>query len=388
MIARERPIPQAKEVHLMSIDYNRLRVRIDLGAILHNYRLLAARGSDCWPVVKADAYGHGLVEVAGALAGEGARTLCVGTPGEGAKLRDTGFAGRIVALLGPIDGAEARECVERGLVPLLVCDEQLALLREAAGSAGAEIGLKFDTGMGRLGFAPAEAGRLAGELAGGPLVPSMIVSHLAWADEPEGTKLVEEQARAFEGVRAAFSGLPRPAAVCLANSAAILRYPEHHFDAQRPGIMLYGGNPFHGTRWEELGADLRCAMRVSTRIQQVHDVEPGGCISYGCTFRASERMRVAVVSAGYADNWSRGLSNTGEVLVHGRRAPIVGRVCMQLTAVDVSAVPEAAMGDEAVLLGGEGGAAISPEELAGWWGTINYEVFCLLGMNPREYVGP
>jgi alanine racemase len=119
---------------------------------------------------------------------------------------------------------------------------------------------------------------------------------------------------------------------------------------------------------------------------QIRTIPAGQSVSYGRTFTAPAEMRIGIVAVGYADNYSRGLSSTAQMLLHGRRVPVLGRVCMQLTAVDVSHVPEAAAGDEIFILGGDGAAAISAEELAGWWGTITYEVFCLLGQNPREYV--
>jgi alanine racemase len=171
----------------------------------------------------------------------------------------------------------------------------------------------------------------------------------------------------------------------LANSGAIFGHPALHHDVQRPGIALYGGNPFFGTAWAEKGAGLAPCMDATTRLVQVRAIHAGQTVSYGRTFRAARDMRVGIVAVGYADNYSRGLSNTGSMLVHGRRVPILGRVCMQLTAVDLSAVPEAVAGDEVYVLGGQGPERISADELAAWWGTITYEVFCLLGQNSRTY---
>jgi alanine racemase len=171
----------------------------------------------------------------------------------------------------------------------------------------------------------------------------------------------------------------------LVNSAGILAYPELHFDGQRPGISLYGSNPFWGTRWEAKGQSLLPAMEVMAPILSVHDLAKGQTISYGRTFTAPRDMQVAIVACGYADNYSRSLSNKGWMLVHGKRAPVIGRVCMQLTAIDITHIPQTRPGDQAYVLGGQGKERILPEELARWWGTITYEVFCLLGQNPREY---
>jgi alanine racemase len=172
----------------------------------------------------------------------------------------------------------------------------------------------------------------------------------------------------------------------LANSAAIVAYPELRLDMQRPGIALYGADPFWGTAAQGRGPALEPAMEVLTRVYQVHDLRQGETISYGRTFTAGRDMRVAIIGAGYADAWSRGLSNRGLVLLHGLRAPVVGRVCMQMTAVDVTDVPQARAGDRVWLLGGPGENSIRSEELAQWWGTISYEVLCLLGLNRREYI--
>jgi alanine racemase len=211
------------------------------------------------------------------------------------------------------------------------------------------------------------------------------MSHLAAADEPDSRDFTVEQARRFQrivsGLRAA--GIDCPAS--LANSAGILAHPDIVRDAPRPGLALYGGNPFHGTAWADKGAALKPAMEAMAPVLSVHDLPEGRSISYGRTFTAPRDMRVAIVAAGYADAFSRSLSNRGQVVLRGRRAPIVGRVCMQMTAVDVTRLEEVEPGDAAYLLGGEGETAVTPDELAEWWGTIGYEVMCLLGLGGRRY---
>jgi alanine racemase len=371
----------------MPLEYNKIETIIHLDRVRSNHRLIKGWCANPIPVVKADAYGHGLIEVAGVLAEEGAGSLAVGTVEEGVRLRRT-YGGEIIALLGTLDGEDCRMAWEWGIVPVVHHMDQFEGLAAAAqGRTRLPVALKFDTGMSRLGFAPDQAGEILAALAEHPeLNVQMICSHLACADDPREEEFVREQGQRFHAVCALFRKGGVPVRACLANSGGILAYPGLHHDAQRPGIALYGSNPFLGTAWEERGSELRPAMEVTAPVFSVHRVAAGESVSYGRTFRAQEGMEVAVIGAGYADNYSRSLSNRGEVLLHGRRAPVLGRVCMQLTAVDVTRIPGTRVGDRAHLLGGEGAGAITPEELAGWWGTITYEVFCLLGQNRRKHL--
>jgi len=378
----------------MTIAFNKLEVRVRLAAIRANYRLLCGHGSRVIGVIKADAYGHGLTEVASALAKEGCDTFAVGTVEEGAALRrhlaSKGLNSRILVLLGPIDPDDFPPLWEHALVPFIGSFRQLeALARQAARvGKGLDMSLKFDTGMARLGFGLEDLPRLLDRLREAPLVrPVMASSHLATADEPESVDFLMGQAERFAAILTALAQAGHTVEANLANSAGILGHPTVHHQSQRAGIALYGANPFAGSAWEHLGRGLAPAMTVRTRIVSVHSLPKGCCISYGCTYTAERDMRVAIVAAGYADAYSRTLADkSAQMLIAGRRAPIVGRVCMQLTACDVTDIPDARPGAWATLLGGEGPLAISPEELASWWGTISYEVFCLLGMNRRVYI--
>ncbi|MGE4291453.1 MAG: alanine racemase [Desulfovibrio sp.] len=377
----------------MTILYNKLRVRVSLDAIRENYRLLNARSGNAFAVVKADAYGHGLIRVAEALAEDGADTFAVGTVDEAVFLRKSGCKGRIVSLLGPIDDQDYKALAPHRVIPFVGNWEQLARLRETAAKAEAplEISLKFDTGMARLGFRLSDVPRLLSVLADDPHIrPVMASSHLATADEPGHWSFVEEQARIFQSVLDALRSGGVEVEGNLANSAGILAHSALHHQGQRAGIGLYGCNPFAGTSQEHLGQGLRPAMEVSAPVIEVHPLRAGQSVSYGCSWRAEEDRVIAIVAAGYADAYSRSQSNRGCMCLHGQRVPVVGRVCMQLTAVDVTALAESGksvqVGDEAFLLGGGGPGRISPEDLAAWWGTITYEVFCLLGLNRREYV--
>lgn len=378
----------------MSILYNKLEVRVRLAAIRANYRLLCSHGSRVIGVIKGDAYGHGLYEVAQALAQEGCDTFAIGSVEEGAALRQflngAGIKARIISLLGPVDPEDYALLWEHEIIPFVASFRQLETLAGQAARAGKglSVSLKFDTGMARLGFVPGDIPRLVDRLREAPLVrPIMASSHLATADDPEAVNFVMAQADRFEEMIAALNQAGFALEANLANSAGILAHQKLHHQSQRGGIALYGANPFAGSAWEHLGRGLAPAMEVRAKIVAVHALKKGQCISYGCTYTAERNMRVAIVAAGYADAYSRGISGKGaQMLVAGRRAPQIGRVCMQLCACDVSDVPDVREGDWAVLLGGSGPLAISAEELASWWGSISYEVFCLLGMNRRVYV--
>lgn len=375
----------------MTIPYNYLRARVRLDDLVHNFHFLRERTAgpaEVVPVVKADAYGHGLLPAAGALRRAGAATFAVGTVEEALALRTNDPDSTIIALLGPLFPDEDEALWTGRITPFVHSFEVLSRLVGLAGTRGPlDVAIKCDTGMSRLGFIQADMARLVDVLAGRPeLRVTYLASHLATSDDPEAFGYVVEQAETFRAIGRTLAAAGHVFRSSLCNSAGILAHREHHFEAVRAGIALYGANPFHGTPLAGLGHGLRPAMDVVTRVVSVHDLPSGRSISYGRTFTAPRDMRVAVVAAGYADGYSRGLSNRGFFQIRGTRVPIVGRVCMQLTAADVGAAPDVAPGDEAFLLGGEGESAIRPEELADWWDSIPYEAFCILGLNKREYV--
>jgi len=171
----------------------------------------------------------------------------------------------------------------------------------------------------------------------------------------------------------------------LANSAAALGHSLAAFDLVRPGIALYGGNPFHGTRRATIGAALECAMDVGAPVLQIRQLQPGESVGYGRTFTAPHAMPMGIIGIGYADGYTRASSNKGQLMLRGQRAAVIGRVCMGMVCVDLSAAPDAQAGDTAWLLGGPEPNAVTIHELADAWGTISYEVFCLLGRNTRSY---
>ncbi len=378
----------------MTIGYNHLQATVHASRIAANYRLLLRAGTPLMPVVKSDAYGHGLEPVVCALEKEGATFFAVGAVQEAVQLRESGFAGRILALLGAQDDEEAEACFVNNIIPLVYRMDQLDMLDSCRlpGSAPVSIALKFDTGMARLGFPADQAAAAAKRLQRSPrLRTALVCSHLAAADEPDKEDFTLEQGRRFDAVLQDLrAGGVDGFQASLANSAGLLAWSELRRDLARPGISLYGGNPFHHTAWARLAGGLVQAMDVTAPVLQIRDLTAGTPISYGCTYTAPRDMRAAIVAAGYADCYSRVLSspqgNGAAMQLHGRRAAVLGRVCMQMTAVDVTHIPEAKPGDQAFLLGGDGENAIRAEELADWWGTNSYEVMCVLGQNPRRHV--
>lgn len=368
---------------------------IELAALRHNYLALQGLAGPTvrmMAMVKADAYGHGLVEAATTLSEAGARVFGVAEVEEGVRLREAGVAGEIVVVLGSRDYPEI---IQYGLSPVVFDLLQLRALAAAAAARGSTVGvhLKVDTGMGRLGITPAEVGAFVAELALRPGVTlAGILSHLPMADMALATPQTLGQCRDFAAA-AACAG-PEPLRH-LANSAALMRYPASHFELVRPGIALYGCYP-GGVEGEGGGPHLRPVMSLRSRVIQVKSLPEGAGVSYGHTFITDRPTQLAVLPVGYADGYSRRFSNRGAVLIRGQRAPVRGRVCMNVCMVDVTGIPGVTAGDEAVLLGGHSQEAaglfaaaggreyLGADEVAAWMETISYEILCLFGGNNRR----
>ncbi len=366
------------------------RVEIDLAALRHNLGVIRSRLAPTvrlMAVVKADAYGHGLVPVVRALAARGVDTFAVAEVEEGVRLREAGVTGEIVVLVGAVPEFFP-DLVAHGLTPVLYEPGGLDRLSALAVAAGVtvKVHLKVDVGMGRFGIMPQEAAAFAAAVAGRPgLALAGVLSHLPMADGagPE----TERQLAGFEAMLAGL-GDPRSDAGHLrhiANSAALFRTPAAHFDMVRPGITLYGCAPVAG---EAARLGLRPVMRFVSRVMELKEVPAGYGISYSHTFVTRRPSRLAVLPVGYDHGYLRRLSNRGAVLIRGQRAPLCGNVCMSACVVDVTDLAGVAVGDEVVLLGSQGGAGIDADEVAGWLDTISYEVLCLFGnCNQRVYVG-
>ena len=363
---------------------------IDLGALAHNYRQLRAR---CAPqvkmlaAVKADAYGHGLEPASRTLAAAGADYLGVGSLEEGLALRQAGLTTPVLLLLGILP-AEAESAVAADLDVVVYRPDVAQAVASAARSQGkkARVHLKVDTGMGRLGVLPDEVLPFLESLGEHPQLEIMgLLSHLAVA-EIEDKSYTLKQLAEFTGLLAAARarGFELPLSH-LANSAATWELKETHFGMVRPGIMLYGSPP---APQRHLAMNLKPVMSFACQVLQVKRLPTGASISYGCTYTTPDWCQLAVLPVGYANGYSRLLSNRGEVLIGGQRAPIRGRVCMNLIMVEVSHIPEVTAGDKVTLLGADGDERLTAEELAGWAQTISYEIYLALGnANPRRYLG-
>lgn len=361
------------------IDQRHAWVDVDADALRGNtaaLRRLIGRDVRIWGVVKADGYGHGAVLAARALLEGGAWGLAVATVPEGRRLRAAGVRAPIL-VIGYSAPEQVVDALEAGLA-LTVCGPETFWAAAAAGRAHGRplaLHLKIDTGMHRLGLLPHEVAPFleAASIESGVLWEG-ICTHLACADEPAHPENAHQLAL-FEDVlatvRAAGWRFPM---VHAANSAATLALPHSRYQAVRPGLALYGCPPLPG---RSLPPGFRPGLAFRTRVVRVADLPPGSPVSYGATFRTSGPARIATIAAGYADGLRRS-PPWREVLVQGRRAPVVGRICMDYAMVDVSHIPGVACGDEVTLLGCQGDAQISADEVAAWLGTSSYEVLTTL----------
>jgi alanine racemase len=375
---------------------------VDLPAIVSNYRLAGElAGRPAVGVVKANAYGHGAVPVARALARAGCPMFAVALVEEGLELRQAGIAAPILVLGGAFSG-RYDVVVRHGLTPLVFTEEHLRGLAAAAREAGRSVAvhLKLDTGMGRIGLPPAELPRFLEAAKASPEARiEGVCTHLANADV-EPREVTDAQVRAFEDAARVVAAAGCPLRFRhLANSAGTIEYPTARQDLVRPGIMLYGYHPFAPDAPPPTATGLAAAKRLRpaltwrTAITHVKSLPPGARISYGGHWAAERPSRIATIPVGYADGYPRRLSGRpgfgrAEVLVRGRRAPVAGTVCMDMCMVDVTDVPGAEIGDEVVLVGGQGIERIGADELAAKAGTIPYEILCgISGRVPRAHVG-
>ncbi|CAB3395218.1 alanine racemase [Kyrpidia spormannii] len=362
---------------------------VDLSAIRYNvesFRQLT-RDAEIMAVVKADGYGHGAVPVAKAALEAGARRLAVARLEEGLALRKAGIRVPIL-LLGWIDPGTARELVAADLEVAVFDPAHIPPLAAAARELHKRAGvhIKIDTGMGRIGWRDTDqALKWAVELNKVPEVEIRgTFTHFAAADAEDLTHARGQWRRFDHWVKALESQGMRPPLIHAANTAAALSLPEAHYDALRVGIGLYGYLPNPGWKGPVV---LRPALRWMARLVYVKWVEPGATVSYGCTYRAPARRRIGTVAVGYGDGLRRGLSNAGYMLVHGRRAPIVGRVCMDQTMIDLTNIPEARSGDVVTVLGRDGEETWTADNHARLLDTISYEILCGIGKRvPRRYV--
>ncbi len=342
-----------------------IEARISLVALSQNLSRVRdfAPNSRILSVIKADAYGHGLLPAAGALSSSNGFALL--ELNDALMLRRAGFGQSIVLLEGFFSPDELLPICENRIAVVIHCFEQIDMLESSMLPGKIDVFLKCNTGMNRLGFRP-EALRFAlARLQGsGRTGEVVLMTHFSTADKADG---VADQMEIF-GRAAAGLDLPRS----LANSAALIRYPETHGDWVRPGIMLYGASPFPEVTASSLG--LKPAMTLASRIIAVQEVRPGEGIGYEAIYRAEKTMRIGIVACGYADGYSRHAPNGTPVLVNGRMTGTLGRVSMDMLYVNLSEFPDAGIGSEVVLWG----AGLPVEEVAKSSGTLSYELRCAL----------
>jgi alanine racemase len=360
---------------------------VDLTAIAHNVRILKAMlkpPAQLMAVVKANAYGHGAVAVAQTTLQHGAEWLGVARVAEGAELRAAQI-GAPILVLGPIAPAEAAEAVRARLsvaITSLGVARALSAQSEAQGAV-TPVHLKIDTGMSRFGVPLDEAVATARTLDAMPALRlDGVFTHFASADEPDPT-VAHEQVRRFQSALAALeqAGIAVPLRHA-ANSAGALCGPDFHFDMVRVGLALYGISP---ASWLPRAEQLRPALSLKSRVAFLRSLPPGTRVGYSGMYTAEHATGAALVSIGYADGVRRAQSNRGEVLIREKRARILGRVSMDQIVVDADACG-AQEGDEVVLIGKQGEAEISVDEVAGWAQTISYEILTGIGARvPRIY---
>ena len=373
------------------MSYKRLYAEInlkDVASNLHIIRKLTAPQAKIMAVVKADAYGHGIIPISQTAAANGADYLGVAICEEGLELREFGFTIPIL-VLGYTPEHLLEQVVKNNLIQTVYTYEAAAILSKAAIRLNktAQIHIKIDTGMNRLGFMPDDSAlsdivnisKLAAvNITGG-------FTHFAVADE-EDLSFTEYQFSQFNEFtqKLAALGVHFPMRHS-ANSAGLLDNARFHLDMVRPGIILYGLPPSKQYNSEKLG--LKPAMSLKSRVSLVKRIEAGVSIGYGRKFYTKRPTIAATVSAGYADGYTRRMSGGGRVLIHGGYAPVIGTVSMDQFVVDVTDIPDVHIGDEAVLMGRQGGNQITAEEIADIRKTIGYEVICGVGKRvPRIYI--
>lgn len=361
---------------------------IDLEALSHNFSEVVRRsgGRKVLAVVKAQAYGHGAIRVSQHLLSLGADMLGVALVEEGRELRKAGI-GAPVLVMGAVYPEQAEAIVRWDLTPLVYSRAGAVALANAARKMGKDVTVhvKVDTGMGRIGLPPEDAGSFIEEIVKlDGLRVQGIMTHFADADLRD-KQFAERQMQRFEGLMHVLDekGISLPVRHA-ANSAAVLEYERALFTIVRPGLMLYGYSPLEG---EKQDADLRPVLSFVTRIAFLKRTPAGIPISYGRTFVTKRESLIATIPVGYADGYRRGLSNCGDAIVRGLRVPVAGRVCMDMTMLDVTDVPGVCEGDEVVLIGAQGEERITADDIAAKTGTISYEVLCGISSRvPRVYV--
>ncbi len=364
------------------------RMIVDLDAIARNIRAIKAHVGPkvrIMPAVKADGYGHGSVRISRAALSAGADMLGVASVDEAVELRDNGIRAPVL-VFGCASSSSADDIISSD-ISATVCELSAASDLSVAASKlqkPVRVHIKVDTGMGRVGVPAEEAVELVAAVSELPfVVVEGIFTHFASSDEPDRSFTKSQMTIFSEVLSQLRERRILPPIAHTANSGAIMDYPLSHYDMVRPGIAAYGWYPSPDVNRT---VNLTPALTLVTNIAYVKELPPGKTISYGRTFTTTRRTKVATLPIGYADGYSRKLSNCGDVAVKGYRAPVVGRVCMDQILVDVTEVPEVAVGDEVVLLGG-GYDYLSVEGAARTLETVPHDVLTSIGKRvPRVYI--
>ncbi len=372
--------------------YSRVHARIDLDAVIHNMeamRAVISEHTQIMPVIKADGYGHGAVEIAEAVdALPYVSGYAVATVEEGLSLRAHDIR-KPILILGYAFPDQYADMIRAGIRPTVFTREMAEELSATAAALGMDCPVHFavDTGMSRIGYQVTEES--ADEMARLALLPHImaegIFTHFARADEADKTSTYR-QIEQFKRMLSMLEerGLHIPVRHC-SNSAGIVDVPEANMDLVRAGITLYGLWP--SAEVDKSRIDLQPVLSLVTHVAYVKELPAGREISYGGTYTTKRNSVIATIPVGYADGYARGLSNCGEVLIHGRRAPILGRVCMDQFMVDVTEIPDVKCQDKVTLIGRDGAERITLEELGERSGRFNYEFVCDLGKRiPRVYL--
>ena len=372
-------------------DEERVLALIDLDALEYNIKSIRKRtpeGTGIIGVIKADAYGHGSVEVAQVLLENGADWFAVAVVDEGLNLRKHGINAPIL-LLGYTPELRFEDVINNGFIQTMYSYEMAEKLSKTAVRLGktAVVHIKIDTGMGRIGYRVND--EAADEIVRISKLPGIEVNgmftHFAASDEADKayTNMQFERFMKMDKMLKD-RGLNIPVRHA-ANSAAIMDIDSMMLNMVRPGIILYGAYPSDEVVKENL--DLRPVMSIKTHVSFVKEVEKGDCISYGRTYTAPDKRKIATIPVGYADGFIRAYAKDGKVLIKGKFAPIVGRICMDQFMVDVTDIDDVKINDEVVLMGTQGENSITADDIAKALNTINYEVFCTLSKRvPRQYI--
>jgi len=375
----------------MTSEHYRVIAEINLDAISNNIKEIQkniSKDTEIMAVVKADAYGHGAIEVSRILIENGVKRLAVAILDEGKQLREEGFNVPIL-ILGYTPAEQAGELVSYDLIQTVFSFEMAKAISDSAVKQNkkAKIHLKIDTGMSRIGFKPdKESIKTIKEINQLPNINiEGIFTHFSSADEAD-TSFTQQQFSIFNAFIKALEeeGLKIPVKHC-SNSAGFMLDEKMHMNLIRPGIIIYGLYPSNEVNKEKI--HLKPAMSLKSQVVFVKEVEENTPVSYGRKFITSKKTKVATIPVGYADGYSRRLSSSGRVLINGEYAPIIGNICMDQFMVDVSHISDVEVGTEVVLIGQQGQNSISAEEIADIIGTINYEVVCMVGKRiPRLYI--